>query len=112
MIISTDNSVMRYAYGDKESIRMCKEAGFDGIDYSLFKMHPDNDILNLPDEERKALAYDLRNSRKRSASASRRLTRISRPAMARSEIRFITTTFFAALSSHPGWAFPRSSYIP
>ena len=61
MIISTDNSVMRYAFGDKESIRMCKEAGFDGIDYSLFKMKPDNDILHLPDEERKALAYDLRN---------------------------------------------------
>jgi sugar phosphate isomerase/epimerase len=61
MIISTDNSVMRYAFGDKESIRMCKEAGFDVIDYSLFKMQPENDILNLPDEERKALAYDLRN---------------------------------------------------
>ena len=61
MIITTDNSVMRYAFGDKESIRMCKEAGFDGIDYSLFKMQPENDILNLPDEERKALAYDLRN---------------------------------------------------
>ena len=61
MIISTDNSVMRYAFGDKESIRMCKEAGFDGIDYSLFKMQPDNDILHLPDEERKALAYELRN---------------------------------------------------
>lgn len=61
MIISTDNSVMRYAFGDKESIRMCKEAGFDGIDYSLFKMKPENDILNLPDEERKALAYELRN---------------------------------------------------
>ena len=50
MIITTDNSVMRYAFGDKESIRMCKEAGFDGIDYSLFKMQPENDILNLPDE--------------------------------------------------------------
>ena len=61
MIISTDNSVLRYAFGDKESIRMCKEAGVDGIDYSLFKMQPENDILNLPDEERKALAYDLRN---------------------------------------------------
>ena len=61
MIISTDNSVMRYAFGDKESIRMCKEAGFDGIDYSLFKMKPDNDILNLPDGERQALAYELRN---------------------------------------------------
>ena len=61
MIISTDNSVMRYAFGDKESIRMCKEAGFEGIDYSLFKMKPDNDILNLPDGERQALAYELRN---------------------------------------------------
>ncbi len=61
MIISTDNSVIRYAFGDKESIRLCKEAGFDGIDYSLFQMKPENDILNLPDEERKALAYDLRN---------------------------------------------------
>lgn len=61
MIISTDNSVMRYAFGDKESIRMCKEAGFDGIDYSLFKMKPDNDILNLPDGERQACAYELRN---------------------------------------------------
>ncbi len=61
MIISTDNSVIRYAFGDKESIRLCKEAGFDGIDYSLFQMKPENDILNLPDDERKALAYDLRN---------------------------------------------------
>ena len=61
MIITTDNSVMRYAFGDKESIRMCKEAGFDGIDYSLFKMKPDNDILNLPDGERQALADELRN---------------------------------------------------
>ena len=52
---------MRYAFGDKESIRMCKEAGFEGIDYSLFKMKPDNDILNLPDGERQALAYELRN---------------------------------------------------
>ena len=40
---------------------MCKEAGFDGIDYSLFKMKPDNDILNLPDGERQALAYELRD---------------------------------------------------
>lgn len=61
MIISTDNSVIRYAFGDKESIRLCREAGFTGIDYSLFRMKPENDILNLPDDERKALAYELRN---------------------------------------------------
>ena len=48
-------------FGDKEAVRITCEAGFDGIDYSLFKMQPENDILNLPDEERKALAYDLRN---------------------------------------------------
>ena len=61
MIISTDNSVMRYAFGDEESIKMCKEAGFDGIDYSLFRMKPDNDILNLPDGEREKRAYEIRN---------------------------------------------------
>ncbi len=61
MIISTDNSVMRFAFGDEESIRMCKEAGFDGIDYSLFRMMPDNDILNLPDGEREKRAYEIRN---------------------------------------------------
>ncbi len=61
MIISTDNSVMRFAFGDEESIRMCKEAGFDGIDYSLFKMKPNNDILNLPDGEREKRAYEIRN---------------------------------------------------
>ncbi len=61
MKISTDNSVIRYAFGDKESIRLCREAGFDGIDYSLFGMKPENDILSLPDRERQALAYDLRS---------------------------------------------------
>lgn len=60
MKTSTDNSVIRYAFGDKESIRLIAEAGFDGIDYSLFRMEPENDILNLPDDERYALACELR----------------------------------------------------
>ena len=32
--------------GDKEAVRIICEAGFDGIDFSMFKMKNDDDILN------------------------------------------------------------------
>lgn len=62
MIISTDNSVIRCAYGDIEALHMIRKAGFDGIDYTFYDMDPANDILDLPEEERRALAYDIRNT--------------------------------------------------
>lgn len=60
MIISTDNSVIRNRFGDREAMRLIKEAGFDGIDYSFYDIMPDNDILALPDAQREELAYELR----------------------------------------------------
>ncbi len=37
-------------FGDKEAVRITCEAGFDGIDFSMFRMaHDDNDILNSAD---------------------------------------------------------------
>lgn len=62
MITSTDNSVIRCAYGDIEALKMIKKAGFDGIDYTFYDMDPANDILDLGEEERRALAYDIRNT--------------------------------------------------
>lgn len=62
MITSTDNSVIRCAYGDIEALRMIKKAGFDGIDYTFYDMDPANDILDLDPDARAALAYDIRNT--------------------------------------------------
>ena len=36
MIVSTDTAQLKVNYGDAESIRMLKEAGFDAYDYSMF----------------------------------------------------------------------------
>lgn len=35
MRLSIDTYVLRSRYGDEKAIRMLKEAGFDGIDYSF-----------------------------------------------------------------------------
>ena len=61
MIISTDNSAIRNEVGDLAAMRLIKDAGFDGIDYSFYGMRPDNDILALPDGERAELAGRIRD---------------------------------------------------
>ena len=60
MIISTDNGTIRGACGDIEAMRLIKEAGFDGIDYTFYDMLPDNDILAFDDDKREKLAYEIR----------------------------------------------------
>ena len=60
MLISTDNGTIRNEYGDLEALRLIHEAGFDGIDYTFYGIDPSNDILNLRDKERYALAMQLR----------------------------------------------------
>ena len=65
MIISTDNSVIRAAVGDAESIRLIAEAGFDGIDYSFYGMGPVYDILAKSDGERELIAAEIKDCARR-----------------------------------------------
>ena len=60
MKISTDNGTARNLFGDMEALRMIHEAGFDGVDFTFYDPAPDQDILSLPDEERYALAMQLK----------------------------------------------------
>ena len=60
MKISTDNGPIRNAVGDIRALEMIAAAGFDGVDYTFYDIRKDYDILNLPLEERKALARDIR----------------------------------------------------
>ncbi|MBQ8943633.1 MAG: sugar phosphate isomerase/epimerase [Clostridia bacterium] len=46
LVTQTDNLNKRY--GDEKAVRMLCEAGFDAIDYSMFCMDNDDDILNTP----------------------------------------------------------------
>ena len=62
MKISTDNGTIRNMFGDVEAVRMIREAGFDGIDYTFYDIRKDQDILALPDEERYALAMRVRET--------------------------------------------------
>lgn len=60
MKISTDNGTLRNLVGDMEALRMIREAGFDGVDFTFYDPAPEHDILSLPDEERRALALKLK----------------------------------------------------
>lgn len=60
MKISTDNGTLRNLVGDMEALRLIREAGFDGVDFTFYDPAPDQDILSLPDEERRALALKLK----------------------------------------------------
>lgn len=60
MLISTDNGTLRNAFGDMAALRLIREAGFDGVDYTFYDMTPQSDILSLPLPERRALAADLK----------------------------------------------------
>lgn len=59
MKISTDNGVIRNQYGDVEAVRLIREAGFDGIDYTFYDMIPEQDVLELPAKERNRLADEV-----------------------------------------------------
>ena len=60
MFISTDNGTVRNIVGDRAALRMISEVGFNGIDYTFYAMEPGQDIFELPEEKRYALAMQLR----------------------------------------------------
>ena len=49
MKLAVENHTVRKLYGDLDSIRIIAEAGFDGIDYSFYKLPPGDDLLSKPD---------------------------------------------------------------
>lgn len=60
MKISTDNGILRNTFGDLEALRMIRQAGFDGVDMTFYDMVPEQDILALPDLERRSLAKKMK----------------------------------------------------
>ena len=48
MVLSTQTEVGSKRLGDEKCVRMICEAGFDALDYSMFCMQNDDDILNQP----------------------------------------------------------------
>ncbi|MGI6167937.1 MAG: sugar phosphate isomerase/epimerase family protein [Eubacteriales bacterium] len=51
MKLVVENYTVRRLYGDLDSIRIIAEAGFDGIDYSFYKLPTGDDLLHKPDLE-------------------------------------------------------------
>jgi L-ribulose-5-phosphate 3-epimerase len=49
MQLAVENYIVRKLYGDLDAIKIIAEAGFDGIDYSFYKLPPDDDLLSKPD---------------------------------------------------------------
>lgn len=56
MILATQSDLLSKLYGDFEAVRMLKEAGFDGIDYSMFPLTAGPHPLLEDDWKEKALA--------------------------------------------------------
>ena len=48
MVLSTQTEVGSKRLGDEKCVRMICEAGFDALDYSMFCMQADDNILNQP----------------------------------------------------------------
>ncbi len=46
MLLTTQTSCLDNAFGIKEAISMIASAGFDSLDYSMFEMYYDNNVLN------------------------------------------------------------------
>lgn len=46
MKLVTQTEVLSERLNDEKAVRIICESGFDGIDYSMFKMQKDNDLLN------------------------------------------------------------------
>lgn len=65
MKISTDNSVIRQNTSDIEALRLIKEAGFDGIDYSFYNSSGENDLLAWDDARREELAEKIKDEAKK-----------------------------------------------
>ena len=61
MKISTDNSAIRKTVGDIEAMRLIRNAGFDGIDYSFYGCKGKYDILAMDDGERAEMAERIRD---------------------------------------------------
>ena len=56
MILATQTDLLSKLYGDFEAVRMLCEAGFDGIDYSMFPLTAEQHPLLEEDWKEKALA--------------------------------------------------------
>lgn len=48
MKLVTQTEVLSARSGDEKAVRIICESGFDGIDYSMFRMSDDDDLLNTP----------------------------------------------------------------
>lgn len=59
MKLVTQTDVLEQRFGDEKAIQMLCEAGYDGIDYSMFCMGRDDNVLNTPGYEK-----HVRNLRK------------------------------------------------
>ena len=45
MKLSLENYILRNSFGEEETIKMAKEAGFDAIDYSYYWLEENSEIL-------------------------------------------------------------------
>lgn len=48
MKLVTQTEVLSERFGDEKAVRIICDSGFDGIDYSMFCMRDDNNLLNTP----------------------------------------------------------------
>jgi L-ribulose-5-phosphate 3-epimerase len=55
MILSTQTDVAGFRFGDEKAIRFIAGAGFDAVDYSMFCMDKDDNVLNSSGYEKRAL---------------------------------------------------------
>jgi len=56
MKLIVENHYLRKIFGDREAIRIIAEAGFDGMDFSFFKLDENDDILKKPNIKEYALS--------------------------------------------------------
>ncbi len=54
MKLITQTEVISERFGDEYAVRTICESGFDGLDYSMFKMSDDDDILNTSEYRKHA----------------------------------------------------------
>ena len=49
MILSTQTDIAGRRFGEEQAVRWICEAGFDALDYSMFRMQEDDFVLNTPE---------------------------------------------------------------
>lgn len=59
MILSTDNGAIRKRFGDIKALQLICDAGFDGVDFTFYEMDAQNDLLGLPDAQRRRAAEEI-----------------------------------------------------